>query len=154
VRSLHLKPEDLEAHNRHLQAKYAAIADREVRHETEHLEDADLVIVAYGTAARVARTAVSRARDAGLRAGLFRPVTLWPFPGAALHDLATRVAGVLVVELSAGQMIEDVRLAVEGQVPVTFTGRTGGMVPSPGDVVAALGDLGALAAAPGRRAGR
>ncbi len=154
VRSLHLKPEDLETHNRHLQAKYAAIADREVRHETEHLEDADLVIVAYGTAARVARTAIARARDAGLRAGLFRPVTLWPFPSAALRDLATRVAGVLVVELSAGQMVEDVRLAVEGRVPVAFTGRTGGMVPRRGRCVAALRDLEASAAAPGRRPDR
>jgi 2-oxoglutarate ferredoxin oxidoreductase subunit alpha len=151
VRSLHLKSEALEAHNRHLQAKYAAISDREVRHETEHLEDADLVIVAYGTAARVARTAIARARDAGLRAGLFRPVTLWPFPGAALRDLATRVAGVLVVELSAGQMVEDVRLAVEGRVPVAFTGRTGGMVPSPSEVVAALHELDAAAATPDRR---
>jgi 2-oxoglutarate ferredoxin oxidoreductase subunit alpha len=138
VRSLHLKPEDLEAHNRHLQAKYAAITEREVRHDGERLDDADLVIVAYGTAARVARTAIARAREAGLRAGLFRPVTLWPFPSQALADVASRSRGVLVVELSAGQMVEDVRLAVEGRVPVVFTGRTGGVVPTPGEVVTAL----------------
>jgi len=146
VRSLHLKPEDLEAHNRHLQAKYAAIADREVRHATEHLDDADLVIVAYGTAARVARTAVTQARAEGLRAGLFRPITLWPFPSAALAELAGRVRGLLVVELSAGQMVEDVRLAVEGRAPITFTGRMGGIVPTPGEVVAALRRLWATTA--------
>jgi 2-oxoglutarate/2-oxoacid ferredoxin oxidoreductase subunit alpha len=138
VRSLHLKPEDLETHNLHLQAKFAAIADREVRYDGEHLDDADLVIVAYGTAARVARTAVARARSSGLRAGLFRPITLWPFPSDALRQLAAFVRGILVVELSAGQMVEDVRLAVEGRVPVVFTGRTGGMVPTPGEVVAGL----------------
>jgi len=141
VRSLHLKSEALETHNLHLQAKFAAITDREVRHDTEHLDDADLVIVAYGTAARVARTAIARAREAGLRVGLFRPITLWPFPSEALRDLAGRVRGFLVVEMSAGQMVEDVRLAVEGRVPVAFTGRTGGMVPAPGQVVAALRDL-------------
>ena len=99
----------------------AAIADREVRRDGEHLDDADLVIVAYGTAARVARTAIARAREAGLRVGLFRPITLWPFPSDALRDLAGRVRGLLVVEMSAGQMVEDVRLAVEGGCPVAFT---------------------------------
>ena len=143
VRSLLLRPEDLELHNRHLQAKFAAIAEREVRHTGEHLEDADLVIVAYGTAARVARTAVARARSEGLRAGLFRPITLWPFPGAALVELAVRVRGFLVVELSAGQMVEDVRLANEGRVPVAFTGRMGGIVPTPDEVVAELRRLAA-----------
>ncbi len=145
VRSLHLKPEDLETHNLHLQAKFAAIADREVRFDGEHLDDADLVVVAHGTAARVARTALARAREAGLRVGLFRPITLWPFPSDALGDLAGRVRGLLVVEMSAGQMVEDVRLAVEGRVLVTFTGRTGGMVPTPGEVLAALRHLSAAA---------
>jgi 2-oxoglutarate ferredoxin oxidoreductase subunit alpha len=146
VRSLHLKPEDLEAHNRHLQAKFAAMAEREVRHASEHLEDADLVIVAYGTAARVARTAIARARAEGLRAGLLRPISLWPFPSAAVRAAAGRARGILVVELSAGQMVEDVRLAVEGAVPVAFEGRTGGMVPSPGQVVTALRRLWATTA--------
>jgi 2-oxoglutarate ferredoxin oxidoreductase subunit alpha len=154
VRSLHLKPEDLEVHNLHLQAKFAAIADREVRHDGEHLDDADLVIVAYGTAARVARTAIARAREQGLRAGLFRPITLWPFPSDALRDLAGRVRGLLVVEMSAGQMVEDVRLAVEGRVPVAFTGRTGGMVPAPSEVVAALHRLRATTAEQNRETPR
>jgi 2-oxoglutarate ferredoxin oxidoreductase subunit alpha len=154
VRSLHIKPEDLEVHNAHLQAKFAAIADREVRHDGEQLDDADLVIVAYGTAARVARTAIAQAREAGLRAGLFRPITLWPFPSDALRDLAGRVRGMLVVELSAGQMVEDVRLAVEGRVPVAFTGRTGGIVPAPREVVAALRDLETTTAEQPREAAR
>jgi 2-oxoglutarate ferredoxin oxidoreductase subunit alpha len=146
VRSLHLKPEDLELHTNHLQAKFAAIAEREVRLEVERLDDADLVVVAYGTAARVARTAISRARADGVRVGLFRPITLWPFPADALRDLAERVRGLLVVELSAGQMVEDVRLAVEGRTPVTFAGRTGGMVPTPDEVVAALRQLSTMTA--------
>ena len=135
---MHLEPEDLELHNQHLQAKFAEIAAREVRWAGENLDGAELVIVAYGTAARVARTAIARARDDGLRVGLFRPITLWPFPSAALAEAAGRARGVLVVELSAGQMVEDVRLAIEGRTPVAFEGRTGGMVPTPSEVVDAL----------------
>jgi 2-oxoglutarate/2-oxoacid ferredoxin oxidoreductase subunit alpha len=141
VRSLHLAPEDLEIHNQALQAKFADIAAREVRWAGERLDDADLVIVAYGTAARVARTAVSQARDEGLSVGLFRPISLWPFPTDELRELSARVRGLLVVELSAGQMVEDVRLAVEGRSPVAFHGRTGGMVPTPDEVVTALRTL-------------
>jgi 2-oxoglutarate ferredoxin oxidoreductase subunit alpha len=151
VRSMRLKPEDLEAHNRHLQAKFTAIAEHEVRHDGEHLDEAEIVVVAYGTAARVARTAVAKARADGLRAGLFRPITLWPFPVEPLRELASRVRGMLVVELSAGQMVEDVRLAVEGRTPVAFFGRTGGIVPSPAEVVTAMRDLAAAAA--GREGG-
>ena len=138
VRSLHLLPEELERHNRHLQAKYATIEEREIRWAGERLEDAELAIVAYGTAARVARTAIDRARAHGMAAGLFRPISLWPFPTAALAALAPNLRAILVVELSSGQMVEDVRLAVAGRTPVLFHGRTGGMVPTPGDVVDAL----------------
>jgi len=138
LRSLHLLPEELEAHNRALQTKYATIVEREVRWAGDALEDAELVIVAYGTAARVARTAVGRARADGIRVGLFRPITLWPFPEPQLRELANQAWGALVVELSAGQMVEDVRLAVEGRCPVAFLGRTGGMVPTPGEVVEEL----------------
>ncbi len=154
VRSLHLKSEDLEDHNRHLQAKFSAIVEREVRFDEEHVDNAELVVVAYGTAARVARTAVARARGEGLRAGLFRPISLWPFPAAALATLAGRARGILVVELSAGQMIEDVRLAVEGRAPVAFTGRMGGMVPSPAEVVSALRRLSATTKARSKGAPR
>ena len=138
VRSLHLLPEELERHNRHLQAKYATIEEREIRWAGERLEDAEIAIVAYGTAARVARTAIDRAREHGLAVGLFRPITLWPFPSDALAALAPRLRAILVVELSAGQMVEDVRLAVAGRTPVLFHGRTGGIVPTPGEVVDAL----------------
>ncbi|HEX2883828.1 MAG TPA: 3-methyl-2-oxobutanoate dehydrogenase subunit VorB [Candidatus Limnocylindria bacterium] len=138
VRSLHLLPEKLEEHNLALQAKFARIADAEVRWAGEHLDDAEVVVAAYGTAARVAHSAVATAREAGMRAGLFRPISLWPFPSAPLRELAPRVRGILTVELSAGQMVEDVRLAVEGRCPVTFHGRTGGMVPTPDEVLTAL----------------
>ncbi|MFI5255125.1 MAG: hypothetical protein ACHQ15_06690, partial [Candidatus Limnocylindrales bacterium] len=138
VRSLHLLPEALEEHNDHLQAKFREISEHEVRWAGEQLDDADYLIVAYGTAARVSRTAIERARALGMRVGLLRPITLWPFPSAAIAELAARMRGILVVELSAGQLVEDVRLAVEGRTPVALHGRTGGMVPGPGEVLAAL----------------
>jgi len=138
VRSLHLAPEELEAHDIALQAKYREIAEREVRWAGECLDDAEIAIVAYGTSARVARTAIERAREHGLAAGLFRPITLWPFPSEALSARARRWRAILVLEMSAGQMVEDVRLAVGDLVPVMFHGRTGGMVPTPGEVVTAL----------------
>ena len=138
LRSLHLEPERLEEHNDALQAKYRRIVQREVRWAGEQLGDADLVVVAYGTAARVAHSAVAAARREGMRVGLLRPITLWPFPEAELHELALQCRAMLVVELSAGQMVEDVRLAVEGRCPVAFHGRTGGMVPSPGEVLGQL----------------
>jgi 2-oxoglutarate ferredoxin oxidoreductase subunit alpha len=138
VRSLDLHPEALEAHNDRLQAKYRTIEANEVRWAGERLEDAEVVIVAYGIAARVARSAIARAREEGLRVGLFRPISLWPFPSAVLAELAGRARAILVVELSAGQLVEDVRLAVEGRAPIFFHGRTGGMVPSPTAVVAEL----------------
>jgi 2-oxoglutarate ferredoxin oxidoreductase subunit alpha len=147
IRSMDLEPEQLEVHNQVLQAKFAAIAANEIRWATERLGGAELLIVAYGTAARVARTAVVAARTAGLAAGLFRPITLWPFPAAALAAAAkaAHTRGVLVVEMSAGQMIEDVRLALGERVPIAFLGRTGGMIPSPAEVLAALTRLEAAA---------
>jgi 2-oxoglutarate ferredoxin oxidoreductase subunit alpha len=138
LKSLHLRPEDLEAHNDVLQATYARIRATETRWAGESLDDAEVVVVAYGTAARVARTAVERARAQGMRAGLFRPITLWPFPSQALQSAAAGARAVLTVELSAGQMVEDVRLAIEGAAPVFHHGRTGGMVPSPDEVLAAM----------------
>ena len=134
IKSLHLLPDDLERHNRRLQSKFEAITRSEVRWAAEQLEDAEIAVVAYGTAARVARTAVERVRGSGMRAGLFRPVSLWPFPADALAEVARRCRALLVVEMSAGQMLEDVRLAAEG-TPVFFHGRTGGVVPAARDVV-------------------
>ena len=144
VRSLHLRPEELEAHNELLQAKFTTIREREVRWAGELLDDAEIVIVAYGTSARVARTAIERARDLGLRAGLFRPISLWPFPSTELSRIAQSVRAIVVVEMSAGQMVEDVRLAVEGSAPVFFHGRMGGIVPTPGAVVKTLNRAWAL----------
>ena len=135
VRSVHLRPEDLEAHNDRLQAKFATITEREVRWAGERLEDAEIAIVAYGTAARVARTAIERVREHGLRVGIFRPISLWPFPSGELSTLASSLRAIVVLEMSAGQLVEDVRLAVEGRTPIFFHGRTGGMVPTPGEVV-------------------
>jgi 2-oxoglutarate ferredoxin oxidoreductase subunit alpha len=138
IHSLHLHPEELEAHNDHLQAKFERIAARELRWATEDLDDAEIAIVAYGTAARVARTAIARARAADLAVGLFRPITLWPFPADELAALAARLRAILVVEMSAGQLVDDVRLAVQGRCAIFHHGRTGGMVPTPGEVVDAL----------------
>ena len=138
LRSLHLRPEDLEQHDLALHAVYEEIAAREQRWAGEHLDEAEIVLVAYGTAARVSRTAVQRARAEGLRAGLFRPITLWPFPAAALRTAATGARAVISVEMSAGQLVEDVRLSIEGAVPVFHHGRMGGMVPSPDGVVDAI----------------
>jgi len=138
IKSLDLRPEDLERHNLVLQAVYAEITAREQRWAGESLDGAEVVVVAYGTAARIARTAVERAREGGLRAGLFRPITLWPFPAQALRDAARDARAVLSVEMSAGQMVEDVRLSIEGAVPVYHHGRMGGMVPTPDEVVDAM----------------
>jgi 2-oxoglutarate ferredoxin oxidoreductase subunit alpha len=138
LKSLHLRPEDLEQHDLALQAVYEQIAAAEIRWAGEDLEGAEVVLVAYGTAARVARTAVERARAEGLPAGLFRPISLWPFPAAALREAAAGARAVMAVELSAGQLVEDVRLAMEGEVPVFHHGRMGGMVPTPDEVVAAM----------------
>ncbi|MEP7379972.1 MAG: transketolase C-terminal domain-containing protein, partial [Chloroflexota bacterium] len=104
---------------------------------TERIEDADIVIVGYGTAARIARTAMERGRSKGLRIGIFRPITLWPFPTAELVAATQGKRAILTVELSSGQMVEDVRLAIEGRLPVHFLGHQGGVLPSPNEVLEA-----------------
>jgi len=138
VKSIDLVPEELEKRNLALQHKYREIARREVRWEGWQLDDAEFAIVAYGTAARVARSAIARAREKGIRVGLFRPITLWPFPERELARLSGSLHGILTVEMSSGQMVEDVRLAVEGRCPVAFHGRMGGLVPTPDEVLGAL----------------
>jgi 2-oxoglutarate ferredoxin oxidoreductase subunit alpha len=138
VTSLHMQPEMMEEVNRHLQAKFARIAGNEVRYELIAADDAEYLVVAYGLAARVAHRAVQLARAEGIRVGLLRPITLWPYPSAVLASLAPRLQGLLVVEMNAGQMVEDVRLAVEGRAPVHFYGRMGGVIPGPDEVVVAL----------------
>jgi pyruvate/2-oxoacid:ferredoxin oxidoreductase alpha subunit len=128
--SIFLEPDELEEHQRKMEAKYEKVRQQEPRHELYRAEDAEVLLVGYGIVSRVLRSAVEEARKEGLRAGLFRPLTLWPFPSKALAEAAARVQRVLVVELSDGQMVEDVRLALDGKVPVEFYGRVGGNVPS------------------------
>jgi pyruvate/2-oxoacid:ferredoxin oxidoreductase alpha subunit len=130
ISSIYLEPDDLEAHVRKLEAKYKKCAELEVRHEVYHTDDAEVLLVGYGIVSRVLRSAVDVARAHGIRAGLFRPITLWPFPTPALAEVAGKCRSVLTVEMSTGQMVEDVRLAVNGRVPVEFYGRVGGNVPA------------------------
>jgi len=130
VNSIFLEPDDLEGHIRKLEAKYIRASQLECRWETFHAEDAEVLLVGYGITSRILRSAVEMARREGLKAGLFRPITLWPFPKQALLAAARKVSRILVVELSNGQMVEDVRLAVNGKVPVDFYGRAGGNAPS------------------------
>ena len=136
--SLELKPEVMEQRNIHLQEKYQKIRETEVRYATEQLEDADYVIVAFGSAARIAEKSIESAREQGIKVGLFRPITLWPFPTREISELANTKKGILVAEINAGQMVEDVRLAVNGKVPVEHFGRLGGIVPEPEEIVEAL----------------
>ncbi len=134
VTSIELEPEILERHNRKLQAKYAEIERNEVRYEQYRLEDARLVVIAYGIVSRVVQSAVDLLREKGKPVGMLRPITLWPFPARVLAELATRVERLLVMELSNGQMVEDVRLAVMNRCPVEFYGRMGGVVPTTEEV--------------------
>lgn len=134
INSLYLKPEQLEAHNIHLQNKYQTITEQECRWEEINVEDAELIVVAYGITSRIARSAVEMAKRDGLKVGLFRPISLWPFPSERLLALAKQTKAFLVSELSAGQMIEDVRLATRQIKPVHFYGRMGGMMPSPREI--------------------
>jgi 2-oxoglutarate ferredoxin oxidoreductase subunit alpha len=141
ITSLHIQTEKMEQINLNLQKKYRKIVESEVRFEEIETGDADYILVAYGLAARVAHRAVELARERGIRAGLLRPRTLWPFPSSKIQELAQRTMGMLVVEMNSGQMIEDVRLGVEGRVPVKSYGRMGGIIPSPDEVVEALESL-------------
>jgi 2-oxoglutarate ferredoxin oxidoreductase subunit alpha len=138
ITSLHIQPEKMEQINLHLQKKYRQIAEQEVRFEAVQTEDADILVVAYGLVARIAHKAVQLSRESGLRIGLLRPITLYPFPYEPIARLAERVSSVLVVEMNSGQMVEDVRLGVEGRAPVKFLGRMGGVIPSPEEIGEAL----------------
>ena len=135
ISSLHLVPEEEEMLNRGLQAKLRYIQENEVRYHEYHLEDAEIIVIGFGTAGRVAQTAVKQARFAGVRVGLFRPISLYPFPEARLRELAEGASAFLVVEMNAGQMVEDVRRIVADRAPVEFYGRMGGVVPLPDEVL-------------------
>ena len=134
--SLELKPERMEKINERLQAKYRLLEEQEARWEEIQCEDADYVVVAFGSSARICSATIEQARAAGLKVGLLRPITLYPFPTKAIARLAERgVKGFLSVELNAGQMVEDVRLAVNGKAEVLHYGRMGGMLFSPEDIL-------------------
>jgi len=135
ITSLDLDSDGMEQHNRDLQAKYNVIREKEVRLEEFQTSDAEYLLVAYGTSARVCQKAVQLLRAQGIKAGLLRPITLFPFPTKRIGELASQVKGILSVEMSAGQMVEDVLLAVNGKVPVKHFGRLGGIVTTPEEVV-------------------
>ena len=138
ITSLDLDPYRQEVFNNKLLAKYDEIREKEVRYEEFQCEDAEYLFVAYGTSARVCQKSVQIAREQGIKAGLLRPITLFPFPTKRIKELAGKVKGMLSVEMSSGQMVEDVLLAVNGQVPVYHFGRMGGIVTTPDEVVESL----------------
>ena len=138
ITSLFLVPEELEKVNLEIQAVLRDIRAREQRYAEYMMEGAEIVVVAYGMMGRIGQTAVKKARQQGIPVGLFRPISLYPFPRDRLEEISRRAAGFLVTEMSAGQMIEDVELAVHGRAPVQFFGRMGGMVPVPEEVLAAV----------------
>lgn len=138
ITSLELQSEVMEVRNIHLQEKYKQIRENEVRYETRECEDADYIIVSFGSAARIGEKAIELAREQGIKVGLFRPITLWPFPSKEILELSKGKKGILVSEINAGQMVQDVRLAINGALPVEHFGRLGGIVPDPEEIVEAL----------------
>jgi 2-oxoglutarate/2-oxoacid ferredoxin oxidoreductase subunit alpha len=147
ITSLFLNEDELEALNRRLQIKLKAIEEQEKRWEEVETSDAEFLLVAYGTVGRTCKTVVQEARERGIRVGLFRPITLWPFPWPRLGDLAHNVSAILVTEMSAGQMLEDVRLAAEGRCPIEFYGRMGGVIPLPDEILEQLQRVARMVAA-------
>lgn len=137
INSLFLKPEKLEEHNEHLQRKYKAIKENEVKYELYNCEEeVDLILVSYGTTSRICKSVIKLAEKEGIKLGLIRPITLWTFPAEAFEKtLSNTKHGYMAVELSCGQMVEDVRLSVNGRKPVAFFGRSGGMVPKPTEIL-------------------
>lgn len=138
--SLVLDPQRMENHNWNLFRKYEEIAKNETRFETYRVEDADIIAVAYGTTARIAKGAIHQLRDQGLKVGLVRPITLWPFPNEILRELSKKVKRFIALEMSTGQMVEDVRLALEGRAEVLFYGRPGGIIPEPDEFAQVIRD--------------
>jgi 2-oxoglutarate ferredoxin oxidoreductase subunit alpha len=134
ISSIYINPAEEEVFNQKLVDKQKVIEANEIRFEPSDLEDAEIAIIAFGTAGRIAQSAIRQAQEEGMKVGLLRPISLYPFPSKAIKDIAAKVKRVLVVEMNAGQMVEDVRLAIEGAVPVDFFGRMGGMVPLPDEV--------------------
>ena len=138
ITSLNLDPSKMELHNRKLQAKFASMQEKEVRYERIDCDDAEYLIVAYGSCARICQKTVKLARQKGIKVGLLRPITLFPYPTKIIQEMTGKIKGILTVELSAGQMVEDVRLAADGKVKVAFYGRMGGTTPAPNEVLGVL----------------
>ena len=138
ITSLHLKSEKMEAHNHKLAAKYKQMEEEEVRFEEFETEDAEYLLVAYGSSARISQNAVKIAREKGIKLGLIRPITLFPYPKVRISELGSQVKGILAVEMSMGQMVDDVRLAVNGKTKVEHFGRVGGIIPTSDEIVEAL----------------
>ncbi|HAX62139.1 MAG TPA: 3-methyl-2-oxobutanoate dehydrogenase subunit beta [Elusimicrobia bacterium] len=141
IRSLFMEEGVLEKHNWHLKEKYDEIKKREIRYECDFTDDAEITVVAFGIAARVCKSAVKKLRQEGLKVGLLRPVTLWPFPEKAISDVAAKSKKILVAEMNMGQMVEDVKLAVNGICPVEFIGKPGGSVFSEPEIIAKIKDI-------------
>lgn len=141
ITSLELESSIMEHNNERFQEKFRQIEENEVRYEEIETSDADYILVAFGSSARICQKAIELAREDGIKVGLLRPITLWPFPTKAIKKLSQRVKGFLVPELNAGQMVEDVRLAVNGAVPVEHYGRMGGMLFTPTEIVENLQKL-------------
>ncbi len=135
ITSLHIQPDQMQEVNLHLQRKYRAIEKEEIRFEKFECDDAEVVLVAFGLVARICQKAAQLARQKGIKVGVFRPITVYPYPYDELSKLAGQVKGFLTVEMNAGQMVEDVRLAVNGKIPVEFLGRMGGIVPTPEEIL-------------------
>ena len=142
VNSLYLSPDVLEEKVRERFARYEIIKQKECMYEEFMTDDADVVVVAYGATSRICKTAVRMAREKGVKVGLLRPITLWPFPGKALLELSKKAQSFLCVEMSMGQMIDDVKLSINCSRPVGFFGRTGGIIPTPSEILNAILDIG------------
>ncbi len=138
INSLYLEPKELENHNLLLQKKYALAAQNETRYELINMDNPDYVIVAYGTMSRVARSAIEILKEKNINVGIIRPISLWPYPKKAFKELKKSVKGLLVAEMSSGQMLQDVQIANNGRLPIAFYGRTGGVVPEPEELVDAI----------------
>lgn len=142
INTLYLEPEVLEQLNNNLQKKYQIITDNETREECYMIDDAEVAVVSFGIASRIAKEAIDMARSIGIKAGLIRPITLWPFPQTTLKKKADSLKAILSVEMNAGQMVEDVKLAVESAVPVYHYGRTGGIIPTASEVMMYIKKIG------------
>jgi 2-oxoglutarate ferredoxin oxidoreductase subunit alpha len=141
ITSLFIQPERMEQHNLKLEEKFKQIRENEVRYEEYNTAEAEYLFIAYGLSARICQKAMDLMREKGTRVGLFRPITVYPYPYKRLEELAAQVKLMLTVELNSGQMVEDVRLGVNGKVPVEFYGRMGGMMPTPEEIVEHLENL-------------